>query len=199
MLGIPFVWRVAALLAVSVIAVLLDRRKPVDQRHRWREYSVLLLAAAAGVLTGMSIDAVTSTVSPEYFLYGKGITAGASFRHDVLSLGAQAGASAGVLGGAVLLLANPEPRRAFSLLRCAWFPIAGAVVLAILFGLAQSQWGLVTMQGVDEFLDPQAEAAFTTVWVTHLGVYSGALLGLLAATMLVRKGKIARSSTTDRD
>ena len=84
---------------------------------RTREYGFLLYAGLLAVVYALVHDQVTVTLSPEYFVYGKGLDP-ASLRLDVAWLAVRAGASVGLVGGAALLVANnprrsgmPSPRR----------------------------------------------------------------------------------------
>ncbi|MEM7261235.1 MAG: hypothetical protein AAF488_04535 [Planctomycetota bacterium] len=195
---IPFAWRIGALLLISVIAVALDQRRPPEERNRWREYSVLLLCTSLGIAVGIGIDRITVSISPEYFLYGKGIPDGPGFLTRVLLLGAQAGASAGAIGGAVLLIVNRQPHQAFKLLPLATLPIVGALLLGVAFGLTQHFAAPVTLEEADELLAPEAATKFILVWVIHVGIYSGAALGLIVAALRLRGSKrIAIDETRD--
>lgn len=187
MLDASLPWKLVALLSFSACAVALDFRKPATERHRWREYSVLLGGTAAGMLLGLTIDAITSVISPDYFEYGKQVLAGPGFEQRVLVLGAEAGAGAGVLASGVLLVANRDPSRSLVLLRYTAYPIVGALSVGPLLGLLQWQGALVTLTEWREVLGEQKAAAFTVVWLTHIGVYAGALLGLMLAVLTLRK------------
>ena len=72
----------------------------------------------AGIIYGVANDAITSSISWEYFFYGKGLdlvmpaqTApdATALRHAAMEVGCKAGGSAGILIGAALLIAN-NPR-----------------------------------------------------------------------------------------
>ncbi len=186
----PFAWRISALLLFSAAAVALDRRHPPEQRTRWREYSVLCLGTSIGIVFGVAVDSITSSISPDYFVHGKWITSGPGFRSQVLLLGAKAGSSAGVIGTAVLLIANPHPKRAFVASRLIWLPVVGAASLGSLFGVIQSQSGLMRWSAEHALLGERRALLFETVWAAHLGVYVGALSGLTSAVVLLRRTRM---------
>lgn len=84
---------------------------------RAKEYAFLLYAASLAVAYAVTHDQVTATISPEYFVYGKGLDASLPRLH-VAWLAVRAGLPVGLLGGAALLVAN-NPRRSGVLLRSA--------------------------------------------------------------------------------
>ena len=129
MFGIPFVWCVVALIAVAIIFLGVDLRQPPSCRHRWREYSFIAVCGLLAALFGLAVDSVTSRLSPEYFVLGKGIAPGPTFNAEVLELGAKAGLSAGVVASAILVFFNPRPALAFTLVRLVWMPFALAVLV----------------------------------------------------------------------
>lgn len=163
-----------------------------------REYSFLLSAALLAAAYAVVHDQITVTLSPEYFVYGKGLDP-AFLRLDVAWLAVRAGASVGLLGGAALLVAN-NPRRSGNppqlgygvLARLAFLPLAGAALVAGIFGAVNAALQLGTASaGALGVPDPRIWR-FVIVWALHTGSYVGALLGIAGATTLVvirRKGR----------
>jgi hypothetical protein len=98
-----------ALLLLMLVVAFVDWWWRGAQATRWREYSFLLAAGMFGGLLGVAIDQFTATISPGYFVVGKGVSAGAGFRLGVAGIGFQAGLAVGMVIGGVYLLAN-NPR-----------------------------------------------------------------------------------------
>src|ERR1041384_40139 len=65
--------RIAAGVLIFGVLALRDWRRHGNQATRWKEYLFLLGAVIAALIYGAINDQVTVTISPEYFLYGKGL------------------------------------------------------------------------------------------------------------------------------
>ena len=85
----------------------------------WREYAFLLFTTLAGMVYGIANDVATSSISWEYYFYGKGLAEvmpaetppdARELRVEAMKIGIKAGGSAGIVIGAMLLIAN-NPRR----------------------------------------------------------------------------------------
>ncbi|MEX0727846.1 MAG: hypothetical protein WD065_16335 [Planctomycetaceae bacterium] len=185
--NIPYTWRLLALFTVVVLFLALDLRNPPGQRHRWREYLFLLGCGAITALFGMSVDAVTSRISPEYFIIGKGIAEGDGFALRVAELGAQAGFAGGIIGGGVLLLVNHQPAKALGLFQVIAWPILFAAVCGTLAGGVLAVSPFYTLPLACELLDSPEAHHMTVVWFVHLGIYIGGTIGLIIAARRVRK------------
>src|SRR5437868_15408094 len=92
-----------------------DYRRNRDQATRWREYLVLVACTLGAMAYGIVNDQITSTISWEYFYYGKDLadTLGPHLPPDSIKLhlaaalvGIQATWSAGLIIGVALLVAN---------------------------------------------------------------------------------------------
>jgi hypothetical protein len=183
------------LLLVSLMALIawLDWRRHSTRATRWREYGFLLAAGLWGGLMGVAIDQFTATLSPEYFLYGKGIPAGQGFRLRVAELGFHAGLLAGVvIGGSYLLANNPKPDRPGlpirRLFRFALYPILFAIVLSPVGAIAafcRDPFSYRSQLG--DVLDPPQIRAFLAVWGAHVGIYAGALFGTVWGIVRIRR------------
>jgi alpha-beta hydrolase superfamily lysophospholipase len=165
---------------------------------RAKEYSFLLYAASIAVAYAVVHDQVTATISPEYFIYGKGLDA-SLLRLHVAWLAVRAGLPVGLLGGTALLVAN-NPRRSGippqlgyrPLVALACVPLATAALLAGAFGAvnASAQFGTATARelGVPDYRTWR----FVIVWGVHAGSYAGALLGIAGVALAVarRRGRL---------
>jgi len=163
---------------------------------KWREYLFVIGAGAMGAGPGLLCDLLTSTISLEYFVFGKGLTAGDGLRLRAGALGMKAGFSAGAIAGAVLLyvwtrrhlLLAGDCRR---LIGSGCILLAGATLCAVVFGIAFSSFDALdfgaSLKGI---LEESQIKRFLTVWWIHLGAYTGAVLGLVLAIVdMVRKKK----------
>lgn len=194
---VPFAWRVAALIGVAALFVLLDRRKPAAQRTRAGEYTFLFVMGLAGALFGAVNDWITSTLSPEYFIFGKGLDAGSNLTIDVLQLGGQAGFTAGVVGAAVVLYFTGGAISASRLYRLAPVPFLAATLTGAILGIVN--WltgGIHGFANLDGFLTPEQTERFHIVWSVHLGIYIGAALALIGVIGYVRRDWICAAPTT---
>jgi alpha-beta hydrolase superfamily lysophospholipase len=160
---------------------------------RPREYPFLLYTMLVAVAYGVAHDHVTATISPEYFLYGKGLSeASQPFRWAVTLLAVRASLPAGLLCGTVLLVANrpyrsrqPAQLTYAALVRLSLIPLVGAGLLAAASGVlnASAQMGSATALGLG--VVPHRVWRFVIVWGVHVGSYAGALLGTVATAILV--------------
>jgi len=143
----------------------------------------------------MANDALTSHLSPDYFLYGKGIAAGPDFFKNVLFLGFQMGFGAGLIAGAFYLVANNSKpgrpalpyRQLVNFIVC---PLAAALLLAVAMGISSA--GLAKSEGDTQLADaitgPRA-IWFWRVWYIHLGLYVGLALGTLGGIYCIRHAR----------
>ena len=196
--------RIAAGACVFAVLAVWDVRRRGKEARRWREYLFLLVAVAAAMAYGVAIDQITATISWEYFVHGKGLSAfeshgpagageAAAFRWEVAKLGAKAAWTAGlILGAAVLIANNPRPQRPplpfAALYRMLPRVAACAAVLAAALGLA-GYLGLLTWTNSDfgllfeeNLYRPQR---FLCAWGIHLGSYVGAAAGAALAVWRV--------------
>jgi hypothetical protein len=180
---------------MSIVAWI-DWRRRAAQATKWREYSFLLVAG----LLGIAIDQITATISPDYFVLRKGITADDRFRLSIAALGFQAGLLMGmVVGGIYLIANNPRPDRrslpAAQLFRVALFPIFAAMVLMPLVALAVHRWDPLHLTlELSDMLSPSRIGRLLTVWGMHLGIYLGGLLGTIYGVVGIRRLRAAARS-----
>lgn len=128
---------------------------------RWREYLFVLACGTVGAVFGLANDLLTSRISPEYFILGKGVPEGAGFLEGVIRVGFEAGFSGGAIAGCVLLYANrtglPPVRH-----------VGWIILLSAAGGLAA--WAVGRMASL---------SPFHTVWGMHVGIYVGLVAGIL--------------------
>jgi hypothetical protein len=195
-------------IGVGVFAVLgiVDLVRNGRSAQRWREHVFLVCAAVAGMAYGIANDAVTSSISWEYYFYGKGLDqvmpaqtppdAGA-LRLRAMSIGCKAGGSAGVLIGALLLIAN-NPRAGLRRLtyRQLSFQIAVIYIITICFSLALGiagglGWLLWTSNDLVALWQSgdYRPRHFVGVYGIHLGAYVGGALGTLIVLLHVARSR----------
>jgi hypothetical protein len=195
-------WRLLILVLLMALVAWIDWRRRGPQATRWREYGFLLAAGLLGGLIGIAIDQFTSTVSPDYFIYGKGIPAGNGFRLRVAELGFHAGLLAGVvIGGAYLLANNPQPDRPGlptpRLFRFALHPFLFALFLAPVGSfIAYSYDPLGYRSDLRDIFDTSQVRGFLAVWGAHAGIYAGALLGTVWGVLHIRRRRNGRCQPT---
>jgi fructose-specific phosphotransferase system IIC component len=181
-----FGYRVVLLLGLMVIVAAIDRLRHREKATRFREYGFILLTGLIGVLAGFANDLVTSSISPDFFVLGKGLTPGEGLRWRAGFYGAQAGFAAGIVGGAVCLLASVKKSadltgQLIRLVKVLWVPLAGAILLgAALPLLVRDADPAHLASKLETLLNPEQIERFRRVWWTHIGLYAGMLLGLMA-------------------
>ena len=194
--AVPFEVRLLVLLVLLVLVASVDLALRGREATRWREYLVLLAFGLVGCAVGVGVDQLTSRVSPEYFVYGKGLDGGPGLSGAVVRLSLEAGLTAGLVLGSLLLVANGSPGLAppTTLLAQSVWPVLLGVTLA---PLGAATCGAVDPFGLDRFLvglvdDPDARRRFVLVQGAHTGLYLGALVGTILAMIRVRR--LARRS-----
>lgn len=194
-IDVPFSYRVAALAVFALSAVLWDVHRSGRSGSRWREYLFLFLGGVVGATLGVGNDLLTSAISPEYFSIGKGINSGEHFRRDVLQLGLQAGFSAGVILAAVMLFANSVGRSVppLPIARVAWrvvCPCGGAMLGAgVLGSLAVLIDSRTLLDSLSDLMTDGQLRCFAIAWAIHIGLYAGAVIGLIVAVVQIRSGR----------
>jgi hypothetical protein len=198
-----FCWRLAALVALMSVVAWIDWRRQGERATRWREYSFLLVAGILGGLFGVGVDQLTSTISPEYFIFGKGIPNDAAFRVHVASLGFQAGFIMGIVVGGIYLLANnPRPQRIslsfVRLFRFAVAPLIAAILVAPISALVVGHSDPLNLaHEFREVLSPTEIGHFRLVWGIHLGIYAGGTMGAALGVMQIRRLRADAAGTVD--
>ncbi len=189
----PFSYRIALLLGLMLVVSLVDLFRNGARAQKFREYGFIIITGAVGAVVGFANDLITSSISPEYFILGKGLEAGPDLRLQAGLLGLRVGFSAGVIGGAVCLYASRRksaypPVKCSRLLRMLWLPVTAAVLCGIAFPLAFAKFDPARFSAqLHTMLDSEAISRFRQVWWIHIGLYAGMAAGL--AAMLLRAAK----------
>ncbi|HVT87251.1 MAG TPA: hypothetical protein VHD56_00210 [Tepidisphaeraceae bacterium] len=206
--------RIAAGAVVFAILAIVDLHRHGRNAKRWREYLFLLLCVGAALTYGVVNDFITSSISWEYFCFGKGLwpDSVSTIPPDPFELhlaasfvGMKATWTAGLVIGVALLVANnPRENRPplsfetlarFLLLIFAVTICAAAVsgTIGYLGGFAKLSQDFAEMVRHDE-MRPRR---FMAVFGIHLGGYVGGLIGTLLAVILIVKRR-HRDSTAAR-
>jgi len=181
--SIPYWARVAALVALMVAVAGVEIAIRGRNASRWKEYGFVLGAGLAAGLFGLANDLVTSSISPDYFVVGKGLPID-TLRRSAGTLGFQAGFSAGAIAAAfcVYLATRRSRHPAFSMQRLAilsWRPFVLAVALAMLLPLLFSRFDPLGYEAtLAPILTPPRIGRFIQVWWIHTGLYLGLLAGV---------------------
>jgi len=188
------------LLGLMLVVSLLDFYRNGPQATRFREYGFIMITGALGGLIGFVNDLITSSISPEYFILGKGIEESPDLRIQAGLFGLQVGISAGVIGGAVCLFATGQksgypPAKFSRLLPLLWMPVAGAILCGVALPLGFSKFDPAQFSSqLDTLLDAKGISRFRQVWWTHIGLYAGMVVGL--AAMILRAAKERKNGYT---
>ncbi len=138
---------------------------------------------------GMGVDSVTSRISEDYFIYGKGLRLSdhQQFRGDVLTLGAKAGFSGALIVGCVFCFFNPLKPNVRHLYYYLPVPLFMSLIFGILFGIIQYVTNIIVLDQIS-FLGEDRSRLFTSVWMSHIGLYCGGLISLPVVCQKIRKG-----------
>jgi hypothetical protein len=172
-----------------------------ENPRRAKEYGFLLYAMLVSIAYGVAHDHVTATISPEYFLWWKGLAEDPRpFRWAVTLLAVRASFGAGLIGGAVLLIAN-NPRASGGppqlcyreLVALSLLPLGLAAVFGATWG-GVNAFARVGAATAREFVAPERLQAFVAVWAIHAGSYAGGLVGVIVgAVVVVRRRRRLRT------
>jgi len=191
----PFVTRLAWLALFFAAAALVDLAIHRRRATRWREYAAIVALGAVGALAGMVVDAATVAISPDYFVYGKGLVRGATLTREAMALGARAGFILGAIAAGLLCMANGRASEAAGDLplvaqrrvaRAGLLVLLPVLLLAPLFGAVACLLPLPAPH-VQWSGPPTLARRFVVVWWIHLGVYVGALLGVVRGIVAIRR------------
>lgn len=182
---IPYWYRVAFLLAVMSLVASVDWRRNRQNATKWKEYAFVIVAGVVGMAFGFFNDLLTSSLSPEYFVLGKGLPGGEGLTLRAGFLGMKAGFSAGAIAGAICLYAATRksscpPLAYHKLLGFLWRPIVLAVITAFVLVLGFRQHDPFDFSGqLDCVIKSEQIHRFLLVWWIHVGLYLGLLLGII--------------------
>jgi hypothetical protein len=189
----------------------IDIKQNGRRATRWREYVFLLICVATALLYGIVNDLITSTISWEYFSYGKGLWPDVvpdippnqmQLHLAACVVGMKATWTAGLIIGVAILLAN-NPRKdrrqlpIESLIKFLPIVLLITVTTAILFGIAgYFGWLALFSNDFTQMLrhDEMRPHRFIAVFGIHLGGYIGGLLGIIAAVISIFRMRKKRSA-----
>ena len=188
-----FSYRVALLVGLMLVVSLVDFYRNGARAMKFREYGFVIIAGTLGAIVGFVNDLITSSISPEYFILGKGLDESPDLRMQAGLFGLRVGFSAGVIGGAVCLYASRRksaypPAKFARLFQLLWMPVAGAILCGVAMPLAFSKFDPARFSSqLPGLLNAGGIARFLQVWWIHVGLYTGMVIGL--AVMIVRAVK----------
>jgi hypothetical protein len=195
--------RVGILFAFLALVAAWDLARNRRLATKWREYSFLLAGGGLGALFGVANDLLTSRISPEYFVAGKGLEPGDGFLLRVCELGAYAGFVGGTIAACVLLFANSRssesPLLGYSDLvaitvRCLVFAAVAGLVAGIAAHLVRAEQFAPDLELA---LTPETHHRFVVAWAAHAGVYSGLLAGVIGGVLRIRKKRRGSDANVD--
>ena len=195
---LPFAHRLVFLTAVLALAAAFELWFRGHRAGRYREYLFLLGLGLLGGTFGAVLDQITSSLSPDYFTFFKGIAPGPGFRAAVTALGFEAGFLAGVLIAAAWLVTNnprsDRPQLAYGeLLGMLGTPIVhalvGGLVLAVLVWALASKCDFVPGMPVSS-----GQRGLLLTLGGHAGLYLGALVGTVRVVLRIRRRRARLAS-----
>jgi hypothetical protein len=204
--------RIALGVLIFATLALVDYARHRQNATRWREYTLLLLAVASAILYGVLNDQITSSISWEYFYYGKGLeeqlgpqTPPATLPLHLAAalVGVKATWSAGLLIGVALLLANNPSKRLPRRLRnrdlLTLIPLVFLVTACVgALGGCLGYTGLPARWN-DDFAqmlrhNEWRPHRFIAVYGVHLGGYVGGAIATTLAVLRIRQKRRALMS-----
>lgn len=166
------------------------RPRPPASPSRPREYLAIVAGALAGGACGALFDQVTATISPEYFLDGKGLAASSlPFRLAVAWTGFRGGLPLGALVAGVGLL---RAARSDLFSWRAWLARIMAA-LATALALCPAVMAALDPLGVREASLGAWRPGAATRYLVCFGLHAGAYLGVLAGVFLDGRRALGRS------
>lgn len=197
--------RIVGGVVVFAMLAVWDIRRKGREAQRWREYVFLIVVVLIALAYGVVNDFISSSISWEYFYYGKNLEGvlGPTTPPDSLALhweatkiGMMATWTVGLLlGVAVLFANNPHktlPRLPYShLYRLIALPILAAAIFGAIGGLLGATGYLSNLTADFRMLaenDLWRPERFCCAWGIHLGGYVGGPIGgAIAVVLLLRK------------
>jgi hypothetical protein len=200
--------RIAIGATIFIAMAIVDLIQHGRDATRWREYLFLLVAVAMAMAYGAINDFIASSISWEYWYFGKGLDQRlgtrippdqAALQWEACKVGLKATWSAGLIIGVALLIAN-NPRR--NLPRLSYrklFELLPMILLGSAVGAALGAWaghaGWLTwishdllMLWHDNLFRP---ARFNCVYGMNLGGYVGGIVATIIAIVQVMRRRAA--------
>ena len=197
---VPYWCRIALLLLLMSLVAAADWLRNRQDATKWKEYGFVIVSGVIGGLFGLLNDLITSAISPEYFIFGKGLENGDWLSLRAGLLGVKAGFSAGAIAGAMCLYAGTRNCRSPSLtyrrlLGFLWRPVALAATTAFIMALFFRQldpFGFSTQ--LEGILDSGQIRRFLTVWRIHSGLYLGLLVSVIWIIVDIARSRKGQST-----
>jgi len=200
--------RIAIGATIFAALAIYDYARNREQATRWREYAILLVAVMAAMAYGVINDQITSSISWEYFYYGKDLAEqlGPKTPPDPVKLhwaaamvGMKATWTAGLIIAVALLLSN-NPEKNLGRLPIAslgkFLPMVLIVTLSgAALGATAGSLGLPARWDEDFAAmlrrDEMRPRRFMMVYGIHLGGYAGGAVGTIVAVWRIRRRRKA--------
>lgn len=203
--------RIAGGVVIFSLLAFWDIRRKGREAQRWREYVFLVVVVLIAMAYGVVNDLISSSISWEYFYYGKNLEGvlgpdtppnSIALYREAMKIGMMATWTVGLLLGVVVLLANNPhkllPRLPYTYLyRLIVLPILTAVLFGVLGGVLGAM-GLLTNLSDDFRMladnDIWRPDRFCCAWGVHLGGYVGGILGGAVAILLLfrKRSRLAK-------
>jgi hypothetical protein len=124
-----FSYRIVLLLGLMLVVAVVDFYRKGPHATKFREYGFIVIAGVVGAVIGSVNDLITSSISPDYFILGKGFEESPDLRVQAALYGLKVGFSGAVIGSAICLFASRRksaypPVQCSRLLRMLWMPVA---------------------------------------------------------------------------
>ncbi|MGD1086299.1 MAG: hypothetical protein ABSA47_16305 [Verrucomicrobiota bacterium] len=199
-----FPYRVAFLAGLMAVAALADLCLHGRAATRYQEYTFISVTGLLGCVVGAATDLITSSISPDYFTLGKGLSGGEGFAPRVAVFGIKQGLSGGVIAGALCVYASRcktkfPPLALRELLGLLWMPVVCALAGALLFPLVAGHSDPAALAlKMDGLVSAAQVPPFLRVWWIHTGLYSGLLAGVIWLIVVVLKRRRAREEAGKR-
>jgi len=201
-----FPYRLAIGLPIFAVLLAVELWRRPREPRRLKEYSFLFGVTVLAVGYGIAHDFVTWSVCRDYYVIGKGIPSAArGYTVDIVKLAAKATWSVGLLGAAILLLANNPDRLKRqlpyrTLLKLGLIPLSISVGLETLLGVLFYLLAELIARAINAiaFLELSGPRFFA-VWGMHIGAYLGGAIGIILAALIILRLKKRVLSTADLD
>gem|GEM_PF-3527847 len=166
--------RVALLIAVLSIVAIIDFYLKGYKSKKWKEYLFVFSMGILFSIFGAIHDQVTVTISPAYYAIGKGVGYD-SLRLQASLVGLKSGMYAGLIFGCLFLFLNKNWN---STILCHWLKCT-AISALISLVIGSSVGYISSILGITILPAGKENLRFLVVWGWHIGLYSGAVFGLL--------------------
>ena len=203
MLEISYSWRVAWLIIFMLIMVHYDWRKNGAQSRRWKEYLFILSVGLIGMVYIVITDAISGSISHEFFYYMRDVPEDGTFRAVVALQSLQCGFPVGVVCGGALVAAN-NPKPGFPPLP--WKRLYVLVGVPIVFGILCAPFTAILSVLFDPMhfgaklapllaKEPEKLQRFLAIWGVTIGLYIGGIVGIFWAVKKIRSQRRAERET----